>query len=205
MSILRSLPGLRDSGLIGSKGDRETIWEKPLCVSPSSFPPIFSILVPSKVFALVLMARDDLEIIVMKACCMKGASVYLREIQSKPKISLGRKRMWGNQELDVVHESWICVFVILCLRISTPSRRCGGRYQRNTATIYSQKLMANVHHVNFSYRSISSGGFSKDVYVLVWPLCHHPLCFFPLSIYLSELKHNLKKTQISHPLISFTW
>lgn len=83
------------------------------------------------------MARDDLEIIVMKARCTKGASVYLREIQSKPKISLGRKRMWGNQELDVVHESWICVFVILCLHISTPSQRCGGRYQWNTATMHS--------------------------------------------------------------------
>lgn len=71
MSILRSLPGLRDTGLIGSKGDRETIWErlekKPLPPPP----PVFTILVRSKVFAQVLMATDDLEIIVMEACWMK--------------------------------------------------------------------------------------------------------------------------------------
>lgn len=77
MSILRSLPGLKDTGLIGSEGEREPIWErlekKPLCVSPSSLPPVFSILGRSKVFAQVLMGRDDLEIIVMKGCCMRGA------------------------------------------------------------------------------------------------------------------------------------
>lgn len=76
MSILRSLPGLQDTGLIGSEGERETIWErlekKPLCVSPSSLPPIFSILGRSKVFALVLMGRDDLEIIVTEAHCIRG-------------------------------------------------------------------------------------------------------------------------------------
>lgn len=82
MSILRSLPGLRDTGLIGSKGDRETIWErlekKPLCAPsqpqtppPTPSLPVLTILVRSKVFAQVLMATDDVEIIVMEACWMK--------------------------------------------------------------------------------------------------------------------------------------
>ena len=58
--------------------------KKPLCVSP----PIFSILVWSKVFARVLMGRDDLDIIVMEGWLYEGGSVYLTEIQSKPKMSL---------------------------------------------------------------------------------------------------------------------
>lgn len=74
MSILRSLPRLKDTGLIGSVGERETIWEKaPVCCPPSPILPIFSVLVQSKVFALVLLGRDDLEVIVMKVCHMREA------------------------------------------------------------------------------------------------------------------------------------
>lgn len=63
-------------GLIGSKGDRETIWERletppPQPPPASSSLPVFTILVRSKVFAQVLMATDDLEIIVTEACWMK--------------------------------------------------------------------------------------------------------------------------------------
>lgn len=73
MSILRSLPRLKDTGLIGSVGERETIWEKAPVCPPSSILPIFSVLVQSKVFALVLLGRDDLEVIVMKVCHMREA------------------------------------------------------------------------------------------------------------------------------------
>lgn len=74
MSILRSLPRLVDTGLIGSVEERETIWEKaPVSPPPPSILPIFSVLVKSKVFALVLLGRDDLEVIVMKSCHIREA------------------------------------------------------------------------------------------------------------------------------------
>lgn len=55
------------------------------------------------------MGRDDLEIIVMEASCMRG-SVYLTEIQSKPKISLGGKnaRRPGLRSCSQDPDSCVC-------------------------------------------------------------------------------------------------
>lgn len=95
----------------------------------------------------------------------------------------------------------------LCLKQDKSQRYRGIKRAPSTVksagwrSIYSKQLQSNVYHVNYSDKSISSSSFYKDVYVLVWSIGHYLLPFF-LGIYLSKLKHNLKNTQISHPLIS---
>lgn len=89
--------------------------------------------------------------------------------------------MRGNRESDVVHESRIWVFAILRPRVSTPPPPLPrprvsapeSHISGSAAVIYSQELQADVHQACFSYKSISSRHFSKEVYVLVRPLCHH--------------------------------
>lgn len=88
MSILRSLPRLKDTGLIDIKEKKRQSgneWKESTCVfAPSSPAPIVSILVWGKVFAQVLMG----EITMIEAGCMRGTLFTLTEIQTKPKISL---------------------------------------------------------------------------------------------------------------------
>lgn len=125
---------------------------------------------------------------------MRG-SVCLTEIQFKPKISL------GEQECEATRNQTLFTRARLgCVCDPLSVQRITNSYHR-AWRIYSQQLQANVHHVNCSHKSISTCSFSKDVYVLVWSLFHYVVHFLFLGIYLSELKHNLKTTRISHSLI----
>lgn len=107
------------------------------------------------------------------------ASVYLREIQSKPEISLGEKanaRQPGIRCCSREPDLSVCDPPSPRLnpspappQVSAPEAHISG----NAAVIYSRELQDDVHQARFSYKSISSRHFSKEVYVLVRPLCHH--------------------------------
>lgn len=137
----------------------------------------------------------------------EGGSVYLTEIPSKPKISLEGEnvRQPGISRCSQDPDSCVCdpaAFDSLRLRRDKSQQEKQISHEIESADSRCTSSESKARHVNCSERSISTKGFYKDVYVLVCCVLRYLFPPFFLGIYLSKLKHNLKNTQISLPLIS---